>query len=103
MGTFLRWTGQQGRLVVLSASLAVGAVLLLAAANGWTDVGFVFLGMVLWLAGFGGLCVSIRCPKCNERVVWQSLHNRDGNPALRGLLGWKACPLCGYAATERRR
>jgi predicted RNA-binding Zn-ribbon protein involved in translation (DUF1610 family) len=106
MGTWLRWTGQQQRLTLLSAWVAIGSFLMLATADGWLRGSHVGLflamvgGVVLWLTGVVGLCL-VRCPNCHERVVWRGAHNRHDNPARRGLLAWDRCPLCGYSAVER--
>jgi len=110
MGTLLRWTGQQRYALILALCVAVGGLCLVAVSSGEflpidRDAGLyvLFAGVALWFFGFVGLCSQIRCPNCRERVIWRSLHNRENDPALRSLLAWSQCRLCGYSASDRRR
>jgi hypothetical protein len=98
VGTFLRWTGLTRRLLLLSVCLTLGS--LLATVGERLNVGVSIAGVALWLLGFVGFCVFVRCPNCRERIVWRNVHNREADRKLSGLLMWTRCPFCGFSAQD---
>jgi endogenous inhibitor of DNA gyrase (YacG/DUF329 family) len=41
-------------------------------------------------------CLSVRCPSCGARWVWDAISKRPANAWLASLLGSRVCPKCGY-------
>lgn len=103
MQTYLRWTGQHRWIGVAFGSLMLGGFLTYAvSSSGWIDLDST-MGPVLWLSGmaltilsFASLCIFVRCPRCQVRLVWNAV-SKDAHPnGLNGLLLTTKCPFCGF-------
>lgn len=53
-------------------------------------ISFILLG----IASLGWLCLSIRCPQCGNRPVWQMLRTVDANTWLVKLHTLERCSEC---------
>ena len=59
-------------------------------------VPFMLGGIVLALGSlvFGSL--SVRCPKCKTRWLWEAISKKSSNNWLAWLMAQPVCPSCNY-------
>jgi hypothetical protein len=100
---FINATRQTWKFNVGWGLVFAGCLSLFGQVEGWwglassTTLVLLILGSTsLSVAAFTGMILSIRCPHCGLKILWQALRTQ---PAL-GWMVWlnnlKVCPSCGY-------
>jgi hypothetical protein len=96
--SFADRTGQSGAMRAGTALLlAGGGLTLLAELLLPADTHSIAWGAVLSGCGAVWLWLTIRCPKCRARVVWQTFTTAAVTDAQRLARSRGACPKCGYS------
>ena len=96
----IRKTGQLWKMYLFFWGVVIGGLVMF---YGLANLGNAEIGFALSLSGMGvGIfsfifgCVSIRCPKCNARWLWQGVSGKSSKEWLHWLLSHSECPKCKY-------
>lgn len=107
--TLLKRSGQAWKLNALFAALVFAGIVLVLAWLGRQSLDSG-LRMLLLMAGafivpsaLALACISIRCPGCDARWLWQAISTRDSGGWLAWLESRECCPACGGCAGETRQ
>lgn len=97
------WTFRGGWALVFA-----GCVALVGEVQGWwgpMDPGprtLLILGAnMINVGAFAGMMLSIRCPRCQLKVLWHAMRTQPALGWLAWLNGLEACPSCGYKPASR--
>ncbi len=97
--TWIIRSGQLWKLYVALAGFG-GALILFTTAvfslgsSGNRAMAFTACGVLLAVATFVWLTVSLRCPHCFAKLVWTMVTSRPHSSWLVDLAGLEACPVC---------
>lgn len=100
--SFLKSTGQLWRLYVAFFLVLLGFALILLILTGVTNESaelsmvVVAIGLLLGMGGFMWACISVRCPKCETKLLWTVLTEKAVQNWLVFLIGLRKCPVCGH-------
>jgi DNA-directed RNA polymerase subunit RPC12/RpoP len=100
---FLRTTGQLWKLVVAGVVLPWPAVALgfwalrrIRPNQPLSEVGFAVGAEVILAASIALLVISVKCPRCDTRLLVRAFRDPAGLAAITALLGVRTCPNCGH-------
>ena len=101
---FLQATGQSWKTQLGWPLLLLGGGVAFAGQHGWLGAlsaedftlltlggAFLGLGALFWMMH------SIRCPRCNKKLLWYAANQRQG---LYWFDGFDSCPGCRYSPKE---
>jgi hypothetical protein len=98
--SFLEITGQSkrfltgcGLFVILGASLLF--IFLYADLTDYFAFMFVSMVVAAFISGIW-LCLAIRCPRCQARIVWIAVREQGVGGWLLWLLALTKCPRCSF-------
>lgn len=96
--TWLIRTGQHRILIVGLLTQICGLLFVSTVPNVAMDsrlyLVLLMAGLAISVAGFFGLCLAIRCPKCHSHLFWKAISRSSVFGGLWGLLTSKVCPEC---------
>ena len=100
MESILIASGQKWKLNAFYLGIGVAAILMFGASH----LGNMFevqqpayiaiIGVLIGLGSFILICVSVKCPRCNDKWFWRAVSKKTSNNWLIWLSTQKTCPVC---------
>ena len=104
--SYVKKAGQMWKLGVGFIVLLISSLLFLVGLNlatkGYSD-SFVIIalsGSVLGLSSFAWMVLSVKCPKCNAKLLWMQVANQSIDNKGSWLFSLEKCPVCGAEGTK---
>jgi hypothetical protein len=103
----IKKTGQWWKMLAAFSGIVAGGVIMaiaFAVMNSLTAESFfvcMFVGMVFVFVSACFGCISIRCPSCGKRWIWEAVRKQPASMWLASLLGNRVCPDCGHPKESR--
>jgi hypothetical protein len=99
-GRLISDTGQNHKLIIAFATLVCGALLVFCSNR--LAYGYVVgpTGAVIGLAGFFYAPLSVRCPRCRFRFVWDAMRWHSVS-TWGDVLRVSRCPRCDFQPDKR--
>ncbi len=86
----------------------VGLGLVLATLMGYVGnspgekAGFAIAGVVVAVASYMWMAMSVRCPTCGTKLLWHAMSSKSPDEWLHWLITLERCPSCGNDGSRLR-
>jgi hypothetical protein len=98
--SFFRQTGQLWKVYVFAGTPIISLILVAIgfklASQGNESIAalLVIIGLTLALTVLVSIALTLKCPKCQTRLLMNALKQPEHNKGLAWLLTMRSCPVC---------